>query len=105
MPKNKMRGDLLQTQEDFEKVLEDYFMIIPPDNESFDLEKCISWDYNDFDRTITFYFDNEWDLEEFNDKMNDCPAKGVMFDVGNNFDGVDRKNLKIIIEGNEGGLY
>lgn len=99
-----MRTDVLETFEDFERVAEDYFWLIPPDTDSFLLEKCISWSYDDFDNTMTFRFDNEWDLDEFNDKMADCPKFDESFDYYDELKPVDRENLSITIQGKESGL-
>jgi hypothetical protein len=102
---SETRGDIMQTQEDFERIAEDYFMLIPPDTDYFDLDKCVKWEFNEFDRTLTFYFENEWDLDEFLDKIMDCPALEVTFEIGNIYEGVNRDKLTITIEGKEGGLY
>ena len=94
-----MRHDLTQTFEDFERIAEDYFMLIPPDTDSFNIGICSRWVYDDMYNTITFYFENEWDLDTFYDKMIECPKYGESFITSDHFDGVDRKNLKIMIEG------
>jgi hypothetical protein len=99
-----MRYDVLNTIEDFEKICEDYFLIIPPDIDSFDLDICTKWEYNDFDRTLVFYFEDEWNLDSFYDKLVDCPKYEETFDVGDFFEGVDRENLKIVVESKETGL-
>ena len=99
-----MRADVLDTFEDFERICEDYFHLIPPDTDSFDLDLCTKWVYDDFERTLTFYFEDEWKLDEFYDKITDCPKYEESFDIGDHFDGVDRKNLKIIVESKEMGL-
>lgn len=99
-----MRSDVLDTFEDFERIAEDYFMLIPPDTDSFDLELCTKWIYDDLYNTLTFYFDDEWNLDTFLDKITECPKYQETYDIGDHFDGVDRKNLKIIVEGKATGL-
>lgn len=99
-----MRTDITDSYEDWERLAEDYFDLIPPDTDSFDLSLCIKWDYDDWRKTFKFYFDNEWDLDSFLDKVEDCPKKDETFGIGDLYEGVDRENLTITVEGKEGGL-
>lgn len=99
----KQRTDLTQSFEDFERVMEDYFQIIPPDVESFNLENTTHWEYSDFRNTVTFYFSDDWYLDAFLDKILDCPKYLRTFDM-DSIDGIDRQNLTITIEGKTGGL-
>jgi len=99
-----MRNDVLDTFEDFERICEDYFMLIPPDTDSFNLELCTSWTYDDMYNTLTFTFVDEWNLDSFLDKILECPKYEETYAVGDHFDGVDRQKLTIIVEGKETGL-
>lgn len=100
-----MINAVLDTFEDFERIAEDYFFLIPPDTDSFLLDICNDWKFDEFENTLTFYFDSLWDLETFNDKMIECPKFGESFDYFDVLDSVDRKNLKIVIQGKMKGLY
>lgn len=99
-----MRSDITQTFEDFERIAEDYFMMIPPDTDSFNLEICTRWEFDDAFNTLTFYFDDPWKFDEFHDKLLECPRYEESFAVGDHFEGADRQNLKIVVEGKESGL-
>jgi len=98
-----MRTDIGQTFEDFERIAEDYFNLIPPDTDSFDLTNC-TWQYDEFDKLFIFQFENEWDLDSFYDKITECPKYEESYDIGDHFEGVNRKTLKITVEAKEGGL-
>jgi len=100
-----VRNDILDSFEDWERVAEDYFWLIPPDTDSFLLEKCTSWVFDDSDNTMTFYFDSDWDMQSFNDKMIQCPKFGESFDYYDNLAPLDSTKLKITIQGKMKGLY
>lgn len=103
---SKQRTDVTQSFEDFERIMEDYFQVIPPDIDFFEIEKCSYWDYDDMENTVTFYFEDEWYLQEFLDELEECPKLRFTFDMDDSysFDGVDRQNLRITIVGKTGGL-
>ena len=99
-----MRTDITDSFEDFERIAEDYFDLIPPDTDSFKLELTTTWTYEEFDKLMTFYFENEWDLDEFLDVLEECPKLNESFGMNDLHDAVNRKALTITIEGKEGGL-
>jgi hypothetical protein len=98
----EQRTDLSQTFEDFERVLEDYLHIIPPDSDFFLHEKASKWVYDDMQQSLTFYFDDAWLMDEFKDKLEHCPGK--MYFKCEEFEHVDRENLTITVIGLKGGL-
>jgi hypothetical protein len=100
---SKQRTDLSQTFEDFERVMEDYFRIIPPDIDFFKIDIANRWEYDDLGKCIKFYFDDDWYLQEFLDKMRDCPGKH--FYMFEEYEHVDRKNLIVTVACKIGGLY
>jgi len=100
-----MRGDIAYTWEDWERLAEDYIRLIPPDNEAFDFDLVTKWEFDEDNRIFIFYFDNEWDMDAFYDKITESPAYETLYAIGDLFEGVDRENLKIIVEGKEGGLW
>ncbi len=99
-----MRTDITHTYEDFERIAEDYFELIPPDPESFDLDLCISWDYDEDYKLLIFKFDDEWDMDAFVEKVEDCAKYRETFDINDHFEGVNRETLTVTVEGKEGGL-
>ena len=99
----QQRSDLTQSFEDYERVMEDYFQLIPLELRFFTVEKASRWEYNEFERSMTFYFVDEWTLDEFLDTMKDCPKK-FAYDF-EEYEHVDRKNLTIKMIGRIGGLY
>ena len=99
-----MRNDILMTFEDFERVAEDYFHLIPPDTDSFKLDLCVSWEYDEVDNVLKFYFDDDWLMDEFYDEILDCPKLNESFGIDDMFESYDRENKIITIEGKEGGL-
>lgn len=100
---SKQRNDLSNSLEDFERVMEDYFQIIPPDIDFFKIDKSLGWEYCDLKNIVTFYFEDDWYLDEFLDEVLECPKylKSFYLDP---IDGVDREKLTIILEGKIGGL-
>ena len=98
-----MRGDLSKTYDDFERVAEDYFMLIPSDLMSFDMDLVLDWDYDDIGRKLMFKFNRKWDMENFIDKIKDCPKMGMSFEFDDVFD-IDSKNNVVTIHGTVGGL-
>jgi len=95
---------LLDTEEEWLRVAEDYFELIPPDIDFFKIELCIKYEVNHFEKELIFYFDDLFKLEEFLDKVKDCPLYEATFNI--EFDGVDYDNLTITIKAGEGvGLY
>ena len=99
----KQRTDVTQSYEDFERILEDYLGVIPPDSEYFLVEKANRWEYDDIEQAVIFYFDDDWSLDEFKDRLNDCQATNIFF-AFEEFDHVDREKLTITVIGKEGGL-
>lgn len=97
------RNDISQTFEDFERVMEDYFAIIPPELHQFDLNKIIRWEYDDINNSMTFYFENEWLLDEYVDMLEQSPSVNRIFEY-NDYEHIDRKNLSLTIIGKDGGL-
>ena len=100
---SKQRADLSQTFEDFERVMEDYFRIIPPDIEFFKVDIATHWEYDDVNRSVKFYFADDWYLQEFIDKLKTCPAK-INFKF-EEYENVDREKLIVEVIGKIGGLY
>jgi hypothetical protein len=100
---SKQREDLTQSYEDFERVMEDYFQIIPPDTDFVKVDVAKRWQYNDVERSVTFYFEDAWYLQEFIDKLFYCPKKySFLFEEHEH---IDRENLTVTIIGKIGGLY
>lgn len=100
----KQRMDITQSFEDFERIMEDYFQVIPPDIDHFKTDIVTHWDYNDVEHSVTFYFDDDWKLQEFLDEMMECPAKDSFFEY-EEYEHLDRVKNTITIIGREGGLY
>ena len=100
---SKQRQDVSQSFEDFERIMEDYFAIIPPEVEQFDLEKIVEWEYNDVENSLTFYFADEWFLNELKDILDESPSQNIKFEY-NEYDHVDREKLTLTIIGRDGGL-
>ena len=100
---SKQRTDITNSFEDFERIMEDYFQVIPPDINSFKIDKCLFWEYDDMENTVTFHFEDEWYLDEYLDSLEDCPKLRTSFDF-ETFDSADRQNLTITIVGKIGGL-
>ena len=103
MSNSQYRTDLTQSQEDFARVMEDYFRIIPPFLDFFDLNKIKKWHYDDFDNTITFYFDNKDDLMELNSELFGSMNRGISFVYDEPVD-LDEINFSVRIKGIDGGL-
>jgi len=99
-----MRNDITKSYEDFERLAEDYFDLIPPDTDSLDLELTLDWEFNDDNKLFIFYFENEWLLDEFLNKLEECPKLNESVALNDMFDGVDREKLVITLEGRQGGL-
>ncbi len=99
----KMRTDVTDSYEDMERVLEDYFRIIPSDMHYFKMENVTQWEYDDSEKMIRFYFDNEWTMDEFFDKIRYSPK--MMTVHMEEHDCVDRQNFTISMYGRVGGLY
>lgn len=100
----KMRTDVNEDSfEDLERVLEDYFRIIPSDMMFFKMENVTKWSYDDSERTIKFYFEDEWGMDDFFDKIKDSP-KISHVDL-DEYDSLDRQNFVISMRGKMGGLY
>lgn len=100
-----MRNDLTQMQEDLDRVLEDYFQIIPPFRDKFSTELMKSWDYDDFEKILTISFDDSWQMSNFVNPILDQPEwQTHLFPVGYN-DGIDEDALTLTVRGNKGGLY
>ena len=99
----KMRTDVTDSYEDMERVLEDYFRIIPSDMHYMKMESVIQWEYDDATKSITFYFADEWTMDEFFDKLKYSPK--LMTVHCEEHDCVDRENFSITIFGKVGGLY
>ena len=99
-----MRTDLTHSFEDFERIAEDYFELIPPDTDSFDLDLCTYWEYEEWDKLLVFHFERYDDLLAFHDKILECPKNEESFAIGDHFDGIDTENLTITIESKSTGL-
>jgi len=99
----EQRTDLSQTFEDFERVLEDYLHVIPPDTKFFLVEKATKWEYDDTRQALVFYFEDDWTLQEFVDRLGDCVSKGMFF-LCDEYEHVDRENLIVTVIGIKGGL-
>jgi len=99
-----MRTDITESFEDFERLAEDYFMLIPPDTDSFRLDLCTKWEFDEWEKTFKFYFENEWDLDSFLDVLMDCPKLDETIALNDMYEGVNRETLTIVVEGREGGL-
>ncbi len=100
----KMRTDVNEdSYEDLERVLEDYFRIIPSDMMFFKMENVTRWSYDDSERTIKFYFEDEWTMDEFFDKIRNSPKSMMVY--MEEHDCVDRENFVISMGGKMGGLY
>ncbi len=103
MPFAEQRTDVTQSYEDFERILEDYLGVVPPDSEFFKMEKVNRWVYDDNEQSIMFYFEDDWVLDEFKDALDECPATNVFF-AFEEFEHVDREKLTITVVGKLGGL-
>ena len=101
---SKQRTDVTQSFEDFERIMEDYFQVIPPDIDFFKLDDVLHWDYDDLEQAVTFFFEDDWYLQAFIDNVEECPAKNSFFEF-DEFDCVDREKLTVKIIGKIGGLY
>jgi hypothetical protein len=99
-----MRTDITDSFEDFERIAEDYFDLIPPDTDSFNLQLCNTWVYDENNKLLIFFFADEWLLEEFYETVKECPKLDESFGMDDLFEAIDRKKLTITIEGKEGGL-
>ena len=99
-----MRTDVTDSFEDFERIAEDYFDLIPPDTDSFKLNLCTKWVYEEWDKLLIFHFENEWDLDDFLETLKECPKLDETFGMDDLHDAVDRKKITITVEGKEGGL-
>jgi len=99
-----MRTDITDSFEDFERIAEDYFDLIPPDTDSFKLKLCKTWTYDENDKIMVFYFEDEWALDEFYEEVKECPKLDESFGMDDLFDAIDRKALTLTVEGKEGGL-
>lgn len=100
---SKQRQDMSQTFEDFERIMEDYYQIIPPDINHFDIEKCSHWEFDDVEKCVHFHLLDEWYLQEFIDAVKECPHK-FSFKFEEHED-VDMENLIVTVYGKIGGLY
>lgn len=99
-----MRSDLSQTLEDFERVAEDYFHLIPPDVHDFKIDLCVHWEYDDISNILIFDFDDVWNMEEFYDKILACPRYKMHYALDETYPGMDYVNNRIIVEAKKGGL-
>ncbi len=100
-----MRDEYTQSFEDFERIMEDYFQVIPPDSDFFKLELLTKWEFFDLHNVVVFYFNDDWDLTAFLDTLEECPLYKVTFDLEEDiYGGIDRDNLKISVQGKIGGL-
>jgi len=99
-----MRTDITESFEDFERLAEDYFDLIPPDTDSFDFDLCTKWEFDEWEKTFKFYFEKEWDLDAFLDKLMDCPKMDETIALNDMAEGVNRQALTITVEGRQGGL-
>jgi len=98
------RTDLIYTFEEWERLAEDYMSLIPPDNEFFDFEYVKKWYYDDLRNVFVFEFGNEWDMQTFIDKVEECPMYMVTFDIGDLYEGIEWDKLRVTVEAKEGGL-
>jgi len=94
---------MVQTPEDFARVMEDYFGVIPPEVDKFDLEKILFWDYEDIDNTMTFYFENDFHLNDLIEHLQSTPSNGFLY-IFDEYQHLDRENLTLTIVGKTGGL-
>lgn len=100
----KMRTDVNEdSYEDLERVLEDYFRIIPSDMMFIRMDLVTRWDYDDSKRMMRFHFANEYDMTDFFDKFRDSPKSMMVY--MEEHDCVDRENFVISMYGKEAGLY
>lgn len=100
---NQKRNDLLQTPDDFARVMEDYFGIYGPELDRFDLERIIFWDFADIENTITLYFENEYDMDKLVEDLNDSPSKNMKYTF-DDYNDIDREKITLTITGRMGGL-
>lgn len=103
MSLSEQRTDLTDSYEDFERVMEDYFQVIPPDIDSFKVNTAQRWKYDDITNTITFWFEHEWDLLDFHDSLVECANYGMTYGI-DDYDGVDYQELKLTVVSYKGGL-
>ena len=103
MSMSTQRNDLLQTSEDFGRVMEDYFAIIPPDLDMFELDKIVKWEFDDIENSMTFYFDDDWLFDEFKNLIEEIPTLNDKF-VFDEYEHVNREKLTLTILGKDGGL-
>jgi len=99
---SKQRNDVTQSEEDFGRIMEDYFAIIPPKIEAFQLKFVKLWTYDDLENTMTFSFENELALNDFLDEFEKLP-ECYIFEY-NEYEHLDRQNLTMTIIGKDGGL-
>lgn len=100
---SKQRQDISSSFEDFERIMEDYFAIIPPDIDKFELVKTSGWEYDDLENTMMFYFDDMWLMDEFTEMLKDLPSTNMIFEY-NEYEHLDREKMTITIVGKDGGL-
>jgi|LakMenEpi03Aug12_release.lakeMendotaPanAssembly.Ray.scaffolds.fasta_scaffold1264391_1 hypothetical protein len=100
---NKQRTDLLQTVDDFERVMEDYFGMPPFKLELFKLDRITYWEYEDVENSLTLHFRDIFDLDELVSGLMSTPDRLFMFEF-EEYKHVDRENLTLTIIGRMGGL-
>jgi hypothetical protein len=103
MSLSEQRTDITQSFEDFERVMEDYFQVIPPDIDFFKIEKATHWSYDDMENSVSFWFEDDWTMQEFKDNLEECPLWETTFDA-DAFDGIDWQEKRITVIGHVGGL-
>lgn len=100
---SKQRNDIIQTPEDFARVMEDYFGIIPPEVNQFDLDRILFWDYDDVEHSMTFYFEDPFDLNALVEHLQNTPKNGLFY-IFDEYQHLDRDKLTLTIIGKIGGL-
>ena len=97
------RLDLSTSEEDFARVMEDYFGIFANDLNAFVLTQTIGWKYDDVDTTMTFAFEHVWELEAFIETLMDSPLTNSIYHF-EEWSNVNRQNLTLWVDGKFGGL-
>ena len=90
--------------DDLERILEDYFGVIPSDIDmNFKLELVKDWEFDPFDYLMTFYFENEWDAMDFFDVLTESPKAEMTFTFDEFGTGLFEDEKKVVIKGGEDG--
>jgi len=93
-----------KTHDDLERILEDYFGVIPSDIDlNFRLDLVKDWEFEPFEYLMTFYFETEWDAQEFFESLMDSPKAEMTFTFDEFGTGLFENEKKVVIKGGEDG--